>query len=67
MRSTDWVGEMRHVGIYLVEWCEEMGKAHVNSFMRYKRIERYVETSGDWEMACVRWIFDERGRKTEGG
>ena len=26
-----------------------------------------METSGDWEMARVRWVFGERGRETEDG
>ena len=26
-----------------------------------------METSGDWEMARVRWVFGERGREKEDG
>ena len=26
-----------------------------------------METSGDWEMAQIRWVFGERGRETEDG
>ena len=46
----------------------------MNSFIRYKRKglkkrpkkereEGYVETSSDWEMAWVRWVFGERGER----
>ena len=26
-----------------------------------------MKTSGDWEMARIRWVFGERGRETEDG
>ena len=26
-----------------------------------------METSGDWEMTLVRWVFGERGREAEDG
>ena len=60
------LGRGYEAGRDLVDWCEEMGMAHVNSFMRYKR-EGHMETSGDWDMARVRWVFGERGRETEDG
>ena len=60
------LGRGNEAGRDLVDWCEEMGMAHVNSFMRYKE-EGDMETSGDWEMARVRWVFGERGRETEDG
>ena len=31
------LGRGNEAGRDLVDWCEEMGMAHVNSFMRYKR------------------------------
>ena len=31
------LGRRNEAGRDLVDWCEEMGMAHVNSFMRYKR------------------------------
>ena len=30
------MGRGNKAGRDLVDWCEEMGMAHVNSFMRYK-------------------------------
>ena len=31
------LGKGNEAGMYLVDWCEEMGMAHVNNFIRYKR------------------------------
>ena len=59
----------------LVDWCEEMGMAHVNSFMRYKRRGMWRhQATGRWHeldgvlvrggerqrMVRKVWTLDER-------
>ena len=44
------LGRGNEAGRDLVDWCEKIGMAHVNSFMRFFE-EGHMETSGDWEMA----------------